>query len=111
MSHLPVFQDHIPNTKDGTSPSGAVPSPPFAHFGIDCLGPLYIKNVFQETEKACVCLFTCCATRAVHLELTRSMTIESYQSQIALKILKTLTKSSANAGRYLKRFHTGKGPG
>ena len=25
-----------------------------------------------------VCLFTCCATGAVHLELTRSMTIESY---------------------------------
>ena len=73
MSHLPEFQDHIPNTKDGTSPSGAVtPSSPFAQVVIDFLGPLYIENEFQEAEKAYVCLFTCCATRAVHLELTCS---------------------------------------
>ena len=71
MLYLPVFQDHIANTKDGTSPSGTItPSRQFAHVGIDFLGPLYVKTEFQEAEKAYVCLFTCCATRAVHLELT-----------------------------------------
>ena len=71
MMYLPVFQDHIANTKDGTSSSGAItPSPPFAHVGIDFLGPLYVKNEFQEAEKAYVCLFTRCATRAEHFELT-----------------------------------------
>ena len=62
-----------------------------------------------------VCLFTCCATGAVHLELTRSMTIESYLLPLTRMMSrrgkidvilsdnfksnpKTLTKSSANAG-------------
>ena len=78
VSHLPVFQDHIPSTKDDTSHRGASDTiPPFIHVGIDFLGPLFIKNEFQEAEKAYVCLFTRCATRAVHLELTRSMATES----------------------------------
>ena len=54
------------------------PSPPFTHVGIDFLGPLYIKNEFQKAEKAYVCVFRRCVTRAVHLELTRSMTTERF---------------------------------
>ena len=79
VSHLPVFEDHILSTKDGTSHRGTSDTiPPFIHVGIDFLGPLYIKNEFQEAGKAYVCLFTRCATRAAHLELTRSMTTESF---------------------------------
>ena len=79
MSHLPVLQDHIPSTTNGTSHRGASDTiPPFIHVVIDFLGPLYIKNEFQEAEKAYVSLFTRCATRAVHLELTRSIATESF---------------------------------
>ena len=102
------------------------PSPPFTHVGIDFLGPLYIKNAFQEAEKSYVCLFTCCATRAVHLELTRNMTTESCLSNVCrgwcreearltcfgltiLNRIKTLTKSSAKAGKLSQAISHRKG--
>ena len=44
----------------------------------DRIGPLSIKSEFQEAEKAYACLFTSCATGAVHLELTRSMTTKRF---------------------------------
>ena len=62
------------------------PSPPFKHVGIDFLRPLHIKNEFQEAEKSYVCLFTWCATREVHLELTRSMTTESFLLALTRKM-------------------------
>ena len=57
MSLSPVFRDHITSAKDGTSlPEERVTlTLPFAHVGIDFLGPLYMKNEFQEAEKA-LCL-------------------------------------------------------
>ena len=48
------------------------------HVGIYFLGSLFIKNEIQEARKAYVCLFTCCATRAVHLEVACNMTTESF---------------------------------
>ena len=88
------------------------PSPPFTHVGIDFLGPLYIKNAFQEAEKSYVCLFTCCATRAVHLELTRSMTTESFLLNVCLTILNRIKqRAPPKLESYLKRYHAEKGPG
>lgn len=55
--------------------------PPFAHTGIDFAGPLYVvEPSSQESSmsKAYVCLFTCCSTRAVHLELTPDMSVPSF---------------------------------
>jgi hypothetical protein len=63
--------------------SGNLPSfrvsedPPFTHTGVDFAGPLYVKNGDQEL-KSYVCLFTCASTRAVHLELTRTLSVESF---------------------------------
>ena len=54
--------------------------PPFSHVGVDFAGPLYVNSLKQSDhqEKAYVCLFTCASTRAVHLELTHDMAVESF---------------------------------
>ncbi len=52
-------------------------STPFAKVGIDYLGPLYVKET-KETQKVWVCLFTCLATRAVHLELVQDMSTNTF---------------------------------
>ena len=45
--------------------------PPFINTGVDFAGSLYVQKRTQgEQIKDYVCLFTCAATRAVHLELT-----------------------------------------
>ena len=51
--------------------------PPFSHTGVDFAGPLYAKNC-GASEKAYICLFTCCSTRAVHLELTPDLSVNSF---------------------------------
>ena len=43
--------------------------------GLDFAGPLYLKD---SDEKAYICLFTCAATRAVHLELVCDMKTERF---------------------------------
>ncbi|KAL9954863.1 hypothetical protein ACROYT_G042448 [Oculina patagonica] len=56
--------------------------PPFAHTGLDFIGPLYIHNGKSSKEKGSdkvyICLFTCASTRAIHLELTPSLSVESF---------------------------------
>ena len=48
-------------------------------FLIDFAGPLYVNSASPENRsKAYCCLFTCASTRAVHLELTESLTITSF---------------------------------
>ena len=58
---------------------------PFEYTGLDYLGPLYIKSfpqtdkqVVQDTRKVWICLFTCLAVRAVHLELVDDMSAEEF---------------------------------
>ena len=51
--------------------------PPFSHTGLDFAGPLYI-NLNGQPQKVYICLFTCAATRAVHLELVRDLGVESF---------------------------------
>ena len=52
-------------------------SRPLANTGVDFVGPLYVKEG-KSTKKVYVALFTCSVTRAVHLELTGSMKVESF---------------------------------
>ena len=42
-------------------------SRPFQHTGVDFAGPLYVKG--SENSKVWLCLYTCCVTRAVHLDI------------------------------------------
>ena len=63
-----------------------VQSVPFEYSGLDYFGPLYIKNYVNvasedeapATKKVWVCLFTCFAIRAVHIELIEDMSAEEF---------------------------------
>ena len=39
---------------------------PFQRVGVDFAGPLYVRDL--DSPKVWFCLYTCCVTRAVHLE-------------------------------------------
>ena len=52
----------------------------FENVGLDFAGPLYCKDDFSSVNKMFKCyilLFTCCVTRAVHLELTVDVNSQS----------------------------------
>lgn len=54
---------------------------PFTHVGVDFAGPVNIRENSasgSDSEKCYICLFTCVTTRAVHLELTRNLTVECF---------------------------------
>ena len=51
------------------------PCIPFAYIGVDYAGPLYLKDTGSKTW---ICLFTCCSTQAVHLELVPNMTADVF---------------------------------
>ena len=53
--------------------------PPFTYTGIDFAG--HSTSIFASPDnrsKEYCCLFTCASTRAVHLELTESLTVTSF---------------------------------
>ncbi|KRX13565.1 hypothetical protein T07_1928 [Trichinella nelsoni] len=54
--------------------SRVVEAAAFAHTGMDFAGPLLIRVGKKATSKCYVCLFTCMASRAVHLERVPQMT-------------------------------------
>ena len=51
---------------------------PFQHCGVDFTGAIKLTDVSGEPTKYYICLFTCAATRAVHLELINSLSAESF---------------------------------
>ncbi|XP_045213485.2 uncharacterized protein LOC123564176 [Mercenaria mercenaria] len=53
-------------------------SPPFTTTGVDYSGALFVKSETGLESKAYVCLFTCAATRAIHLELVHDLTENSF---------------------------------
>ena len=55
--------------------------PPFAYTGIDFAGP---------QQKVWICLYTCCVTRAIHLDLVPSLTTSAF--------LRSLRRFSARRG-------------
>ena len=54
-------------------------SRPFQTTGVDFAGPLYVRvSDTAGTSKVWLCLYTCCATRAVHLDLVTDMTATTF---------------------------------
>ena len=62
-------------------------APPFTYTGVDYAGPLFVRAQGDENNcKVWICLFTCCVTRAVHLELVTDMSAPTF-----LRCLKRFT--------------------
>ena len=53
-------------------------APPFTNTGVDFAGPLYIKTTGGGQSKVWVALYTCCVTRAIHLELVPDMSAPAF---------------------------------
>ena len=55
-------------------------SPPFTHTAVDYAGPMYVRGHHKEAEgnKVWICLFTCCVTRATHLELVSDLSTPTF---------------------------------
>jgi hypothetical protein len=53
------------------------PAPPFAYTGMDAFGPFYIKEGRKELKRWGI-IFTCLASRTVHLETLNSMNTDSF---------------------------------
>ena len=49
----------------------------FTDTGLDYFGPLFVKNGTVRS-KAWICIFTCIAVRAIHLELVEDMTAAQF---------------------------------
>jgi len=58
-------------------PVRTTPDYPFTYSGADCFGPVYVK-IGRRVEKRWGVIYTCLATRAVHLDKAYSMTQDSF---------------------------------
>ena len=63
---------------------------PFAKTGVDFAGPLYVKKAANGTDKVYIALFSCCVSRALHLDLVKGMS--------ATEFLRCLRRFSARRG-------------
>jgi hypothetical protein len=75
------------------------PSRPFEHVGVDYFGPFLVK-IGRTNQKRYVCLFTCLAMRAVHLEVTHALSTDSFLAAFA--------RFAARRG-YLRRIYSDNG--
>ena len=70
--------------KPASAPTGPPPSARvsasqvFEHVGTDVIGPLYVRGESNTDKKVWIVIFTCCAVRAVHLELLNSLTTTEF---------------------------------
>ena len=55
---------------------------PFTYTGVDFAGPLYVKNYSGPQQKVWICLYTCCVTRAIHLDLVPSLTASAFMRSL-----------------------------
>ena len=54
-------------------------APAFSKVGVDFAGPLYVKAQAGGMRKAYIALFSCCVTRAIHLELVEDLSSEAFR--------------------------------
>jgi len=54
-------------------------APPFSRTGVDFAEALYVKGPTGRMNKAYIALFSCCVTRAIHLELVEDLSAGAFQ--------------------------------
>ena len=93
-------------------------APPFANTGVDLAGPFFVLNktsTSQTTDKTYICLFTCAATRAVHLELIDSCSAETFlrafrrfvsRRGLPRKMMSDNAKNFKRSAKILKTYST-----
>ena len=53
--------------------------PPFAYTDVDFAGPLHIHLFsLSKSDQVSICLFTCLATRAAHLDTVTALTAKAF---------------------------------
>ena len=52
--------------------------PPFTNVGIDFAGPLFYKTKSGDMDKCYIALYTCCTSRAIHLDLVTDLTSQTF---------------------------------
>ena len=71
--------------------------PPFTYTGVDFAGPLYVRPGDATTShKVWICLYTCCAVRAIHLDIVPDMTTSAF-----LRSLKRFTARRGLPRRFI----------
>lgn len=51
---------------------------PFSKVGVDFAGPVHVKAPTGGMKKVYIALFSCCVTRALHLELVEDLSAETF---------------------------------
>ena len=54
-------------------------APAFTKVGVDFAGPLYVKAQAGGMRKVYIALFSCCVSRAIHLELVEDLSAEAFR--------------------------------
>ena len=85
--------------------------PPFSFTGIDFTGLLFVKSSKYKYEgKVWLCLYTCCVTTAIHLDVLRNMSFEyffrSFQRFVARRGLprRVVSKTFKGAARLFQEI-------
>ena len=72
------MHSHTQEQKMADLPEDRVePSAPFTYCGVDCFGPFHVKEGRREHKRYGL-LFTCMASRAIHIEMLDNMTTDSF---------------------------------
>ena len=89
--------------------------PAFCNVGVDFAGPLFAKQEGNNlTTKANIALFSCCVTRAIHLEVVPDLTADSFilclrrfisRRGIPLLLLSDNAKTFKKANLILKKLY------
>ena len=53
-------------------------APPFSGTGVDFAGPLYVNHPGEAQSKVWIVLYTCCVTRAIHLDHVSDMSAPTF---------------------------------